>query len=75
MSLTGHGRGDAPGSLPGILARLCREGKEEMVSSEAGGGDGAELLCSVSVIWCSLLVWRENKKPILFFCGFSEVYL
>lgn len=40
MSLTGHGRGDAPGSLPGVLARLCREGKEELASSEAGGQMG-----------------------------------
>lgn len=44
MSLTGHGRGDAPGSVPGILARLCREGKEELVSSEAGGGDEAGVI-------------------------------
>lgn len=77
MSLTGHGRGDAPGSVPAPLAGLCREGKEELVSSEAGDGAGVinRALCSVSASWCLLLVWRENKRPVLFFCGFSEVCL
>lgn len=44
MSLAGHGRGDAPGSLPGTLARLCREGKGELMSLEAGEGDGARVV-------------------------------
>lgn len=61
MSLAGHGRGGAPGSLLGILARLCRERKEELVSSKAGGGDRAgvinrdALLCLCEVVFIACL--------------------
>lgn len=57
MSLTGHGRGDAPGSLPGILARLCRDGKEELVSSEAEGGDGAGVINRAALLCLCKLVF------------------
>lgn len=59
MSLTGHGRGDAPGSVPAPLAGLCREGKEELVSSEAGDGAGvinrAALLCLCKLVFIACL--------------------
>lgn len=57
MSMTGHGRGDAPGSLPATQVGLCREGKEELVCSEAGGGDEAGVISKAALLCLCKLVF------------------